>query len=56
MQIQICEKLVFKNFSVIFPGCGLERKKGNSKFPFLEEHTIDIGYRLFKMHHEIDKE
>lgn len=51
----VCEKLVFKNFSVIFPGCGLKHNKGSSKFPFSEEHTIRISYRLFKMHHKIDK-
>lgn len=49
----LCEKLVFENFSVIFPGCGLECKKGNSRFPFSEEQAIHIAYRLFKVHHQI---
>lgn len=50
-----CVKFMYKNFSVIFPGCGLQHKKGNSKFPFLEEHAVHISYRLLKMHNKINK-
>lgn len=44
---------MYKNFSVIFPGCVLQHKKGNSRFPFLEEHAVHISYRLLKMHNKI---
>lgn len=47
---------MYKNFSVIFPGCGLQHKKGNSKFPFLEEHAVHTSYRLLKTHNKINKQ
>lgn len=39
------EKLGCKNFRVIFPGCGLECKKGNSKFPFFQNilYLLAVG-------------
>lgn len=47
---------MYKNFSVIFPGCGLQHKKGNGRFPFLEEHAVHISYRLLKMHNKVNKQ
>lgn len=58
MQIRIrvrnkCSRMSVFRFSWVWTW--VFKKKGNSKFPFLEKHTIHISYRLFKLHHKVEK-